>query len=44
VAWSIDEYLISMEKSIDDILEENDKRVIKAGNEPQKPELEVKKR
>ena len=43
VAWSIAGYLSSMEKGIEDILDENGIRETKTGNESQKPEPELKK-
>ena len=42
VAWSIAEYLASMEKSVDELLKENDKRIAKTEHTPEpkpKPEF-----
>jgi F-type H+-transporting ATPase subunit b len=47
VAWSIADYLASMEKSVDELLKENDKPIAKAEHKPEpkpefKPQSEVK--
>ena len=40
VAWSIADYLMSMEKSVDELLKENDKPIAKTEHKPEpKPEL-----
>ena len=41
VAWSIADYLMSMEKSVDELLKENDKPIAKAEPKPE-PEPELK--
>ena len=42
VAWSIADYLASMEKSVDELLKENDKPIAKAEPKPEKPKPETK--
>jgi len=47
VAWSIADYLMSMEKSVDELLKENDKPIAKTEHKPEpkpefKPQSEVK--
>ena len=42
VAWSIADYLMSMEKSVDELLKENDKPIAKTEHKPEpKPEFET---
>jgi len=42
VAWSIADYLISLEKGVDELLKENDKSEAKAEPKPQEPKPETK--
>ena len=41
VAWSIADYLASLEKGVGELLKEKDKPEVKAGPEPEKPEPET---
>jgi len=42
VAWSIADYLVSLEKGVDDLLREKDKPQAKAGPKPEEPKPETK--
>jgi len=42
VAWSIADYLASLEKSVDDLLKKSDKPETKVAPKPKEPKLEVK--
>ena len=42
VAWSIADYLVSLEKGVDELLKENDKPIAKAEPKPEEPKLGTK--